>query len=154
MKWLTRDWANQDPSDPRSLPAWEAYSEHLVSILDHLNDGVDALVTDIHVQGAVVDKYEFKDRVLTLVMMTGNELQGFEWVTLLYRGVATLEPDPHSLDFLIQKPTELMHDEVDVIDGLYEHRILCWPGGELDVRFQSLSVERTPGTAQERATFD
>ncbi len=154
MKWLTREWADRGLSHPDSLVEWELYSQHLVSILDELNDGVSVLVTDVHVQGAVVDKYEFKDGVLTLVMMTGNDLQGFEWVTLNYHGVTSLSPDPHSLGFLIQKPTELMHDEVDIIDGMYEHRILCWPEHELNVRFQSLQHERSPGTAAERATFD
>lgn len=154
MKWLTREWADRGFSDPRSLAVWEHYSEHLVRILGRLSHGVDALVTDIHIQGAVIDKYEFKNHTLTLVMMTGNDLQGHQWVTLNYDGVSALEPDPHSLDFLIQKPTELMHDELDIVDGEYEHRMLCWPTGELQVRFRSLRHERSPGSAQERATFD
>lgn len=141
-------------SDPEGLGAWEAYSAHLIDILDELGDGTEVLVSDIHLGGAVVDRYEYENGVLMLEMMTGNTINGYEWVTFHYDGVVALTPDPHSLDFLIQPPTELMQDELDLVDGYYEHRILCWPEGELDVRFRSLRHERRPGTVEERATFD
>jgi hypothetical protein len=154
MKWLTREWYDRGFSDPQSLAAWDAYGHHLSEILGELNDGVDVLISDLHIHGAVVDKYEYNNGVLLLVMLTGNDSSGYTWATLTYQGVTELEPEARLFDFLIQKPTELLHDEIDVIDGMYEHRVLCWPDGELRVRFRTLHSELSPGTREERATFD
>lgn len=154
MKWLTREWHDRGFSDPESLEVWNRYGKYLSGILPQLNDGVDRLVSDVHIQGAVVDKYEYNNGVLLLVMMAGTELQGYTWVTLNYHGVTQLEPEARGFDFLIQKPTELLHDEIEIIDGMYEHRILAWPEGEVRVRFARLEVELSPGTKEERATFD
>jgi hypothetical protein len=154
VKWLTREWHDKGFTDPSALASWDAYGHHLSGILGELNDGVEVLISDVHIHGAVVDKYEYNNGVLLLVMLAGNDSSGYTWVTLTYQGVTELEPEARLFDFLIQKPTELLHDEIDIINGMYEHRILCWPEGELRIRFRTLQSELSPGTKEERATFD
>lgn len=154
MKWLTREWHDRGFSDAASLAVWETYMQYISSVLGDLNDGVDVLVADVHVHGAVVDKYEYNNGVLLLVMLAGNDSAGYTWATLTYHGVTELEPEAKYFDFLIQKPTELLHDELEIIGDMYEHRILCWPEGEVRVRFRTLQSELSPGTKEERATFD
>jgi len=151
MKWLTREWHDRGFSDPKSLEVWAQYTEHLNRILGWLNDGAEQLVSTVHVHGGVVESFNYKSRVLELVIIAGDEMRGYERLTVRYIGVQAMDPLAKGLDFLIQKPTELLHDEVEVYQGpLYEHRVLCWPAGEFMVRFKSLEVTQAPATFADR----
>jgi hypothetical protein len=151
MKWLTREWHDRGFSDPESLAVWAEYTEHLNRILGWLNDGTDELVSTIHLHGGVVESFTYNDRRLELMIICGDNTRGYERLTLAYNGVVAMEPLAKGLDFLIEKPTELLHDEVDVYEGpQYEHRVLCWPTGEFMVRFTSLEVVHEPATEEDR----
>lgn len=154
MKWFTREWHERGMNDPRAASVWDEYSRHLSDILFDLVNGVDALVSSVHIAGALVDSYSYKDGVLTLEMFTGDDTNGYEWLTLKYIHVVEMDPPPEQYGFLVQKGTEILHDEVDIVDDLYEHRFLCWPSGEVRIAFYELEVERRPGTADERLTFE
>ena len=48
--------------------------------------------------------------------------------------------------------TAIIEEEVDIVDALFEHRMLLWPEGEVGVRFRTLTVERVGATPDERRT--
>ena len=66
------------------------------------------------------------------------------WLAALTEPAATFT---QPLDALA---TEIIEEEVDIIDDLFEHRMLLWPEGEVGVRFRTLTVERVGATPDDR----
>lgn len=85
-------------------------------------------------------------RRLTMKLRCGDLQVGHYNLDMTFDGIA-LAPDMRKrLRLLVnRKKTEVLYDEIDVTDekGTYEYRFICWPDGEVDLRFQGFAYKKT-----------
>ncbi|HEX2295568.1 MAG TPA: hypothetical protein VHN37_09695 [Actinomycetota bacterium] len=147
MRWLTRGWWAGDGEGNA-----DEYRRRLQEIRPELPAAVRRL-TELDLHDAYVLAWDFDDGdgVVRLHLYAGDAACGYVRVALTYSGAELFGATRAEAEtWLSDEALEVLHDEVDLHDGLVEHRFLLWPEGELGIRFEALEIEVRPAAPEYR----
>ncbi len=154
MKYFTREWIQGELSDEDHAGAIARYWEYIDQIKMILPANLQILAANVNLHDGLFTSVLLNSResLLQISFITGDLQVGYEDLILHYSDIDLELLNVGLLEELANSPdTEVLYDEVDVAgDGLYEHRLAFWPEGELAIRFNSLSIQRTPRSDRER----
>ncbi len=157
MRYFTRHWYNRiqahffadaPPTEEESDGPAVAYRAHLAEIGRHLPADLLFLATHLSLHDGLFKGVAQHPtaRQLDIRLRCGDRPSGYFDLKLVYLG-ATLVTEPTiGLNGLVNNPAyEVLYDEVDIDDkGLWEHRLLLWPDGEVALRFSGSTYARIP----------
>ena len=143
MRWLSREWASGGLSEDEWERRNEDWAAHVARMAGLLGDGAELLIEEINLHDArFLSLREATDRVSLRVVM-GDLQRGYEFAELTYHDAVVFGSDLPT-EQLSEDDLLVGYDEVDSVDGRYEHRMFFWPSGELGIRFGRLEVSRSP----------
>ena len=146
MKYFTREWATGKLTDDEWRERDAAYQNLLDALLPHLPSAVAEIATEISLNDALVRRVTLRraEHWIRLEFLCGYQQRGYFDLSLIYTNVDFGFLDIRELASIARDPrTEVLYTEVDLVaDGVYEHRILFWPRGEMTLRFRELQVRR------------
>jgi len=155
MRWFDRDFVSGVLSDDEWQQRQDNFGAHLARIRPRLVGGAE-LLESVSLHDGQVAEWSYEPGIaLTLRVLVGDLQQGYEWLSLRYADASlngTTEADLNRWWPVDELATEIIEEEVDIVDALFEHRMLLWPEGEVGVRFRTLTVERVGATPDERRT--
>lgn len=145
MKYLTRGWATGKLTDDEWKERDKAYQHHLDELLPHLPKPVATIAADISLNDALIRKIclHTVEHWVILELLCGDQQYGYFDLSLTYTQVDFDLLDIEEFACIARDPrTEILYTEVDLVaDGVYEHRILFSPHGEVTLRFRELEVQ-------------
>lgn len=154
MRWFDRDYVNGVLSDDEWQERQESFGAHVTRIRPRLTGGAEQLLESVSLHDGQVAEWCYEPGIaLTVRVLVGDLQQGYEWLTLSYTNAnlsGMTEADLNRWWPVDALATEIIEEEVDIIDDLFEHRMLLWPEGEVGVRFRTLTVERVGATPDDR----
>jgi hypothetical protein len=153
MRWLTREWWSGDLVGPEYEAATLHYALNLERIMPSLPlplrvlagiDLHDALFDDVSV--------DEDERLVTMRLVAGDVERSYVFLTLTYHSGGFVATDLPEVERLVNgRETEILVQEVDMaFSGRFEHRLLLWPEGELEVQCSNLSLAMTPARERKR----
>ena len=151
MRFFTPEWHGGDITEAESDAVLAAYQRHVAEILPQLHATVRVLARelalhDARVRRVVVDRPGGEVRV---ELRCGDRQAGYYDLDLVYLDAVVDARDATELAAAARDPrSELLYDEVDVIDGAgeaaYLHRMLFWPYRDVEIMFRALSLRLAP----------
>ncbi len=155
MKYFTKEWVNGNLSDEECDCIRKEYLSYMNRVKESLPLSVRSLATEINIHDGLFTSVimDTQNILLKLELLIGDLQVGYEDLTLKYSDVDFSLLDTSLLETLANSSeTEALYDEVeDVGNGLYQHRIIFWPGGHLCIQFKNLEVQRVPRKDREIA---
>lgn len=146
MKYFTRGWSSGEHDDDEAERMREAYSRRVAALRPEMSQSLAELVTAVSLHDALVDRvlWDRAARRLQLELICEHQPKGWVGLRLVY---CDAQVSDRTLDILAERArdrrTQVLYDEVDLEkDGLWVHRILFWPEGEISVYFTSLELTR------------
>jgi hypothetical protein len=151
MRFFTPEWCRGDDD----LDAAAAYVAALEQLGADLPVAARVLARSISLHDARIRRIDADARrcELALLLRAGDHERGYFDLDLHYGGFAMAAPDAARLRVVGADPTaELLYDEVDAVDGGFEHRLLFSREREVAIRFADLGLRLAsrPSRAFER----
>ena len=155
MRYFTRQWydrlqehyfADAPMTEEEGDGPSTAYGAHLARIGPRLPPDLLFVATHLSLHDGLfkgVSRHP-PARQMAIRLRCGDHPSGYFDLTLIYQGVALITEPGIGLDALVDNSAyEVLHDEVDIGEhGLYEHRLLLWPEGEVILRFSGFTYTR------------
>lgn len=138
MKFFTPLWRDGELSDEDYDGACRGYDNRLTEIRRSLSDDLVRFLDAISLHDAKIRSASLDlDRTFRLAVRAGDLQSGYVDVDLEYGDIQILEGNPSAAVVLNSDDGEIIQDEIDLInEGVYEHRLLFAPDGELLIRFR------------------
>jgi hypothetical protein len=148
VKWFTREWVSGQLPDEEWEKRRREYVAHLDAIGHHFRDGTEELIASLNLHDAQILSESAAGTTFNLQVLAGDLQRGYERISLVYGDAVVNRPNSTPLD---DTGFEIVADEVDLgPGGLFEHRFLLAPDGEVEIQFKRLFVAREPASASER----
>ena len=146
MRFFTRAWCTGELDDRSFEEALGDYWRHVAEISPRLSPTTRLLAQHLNLHDARFKSVivEPDSRRAELHLRCGDLQVGYFDLTLMYgnASVAEVERGSDSVAIIVSDHrTEILYDEVTIAeDGFIEHNLLCWPQGEICIRYSDLSV--------------
>jgi hypothetical protein len=143
MRFFTREWAAGELSDEAFEATPGAYAMYLASLelpaevaLLSRTDLHDGRVLDVDVDGGA--------RSLAVRLRCGDLERGYSDVRIVYGQVALDASSQAVMLGAAASREQVLYDEVDCVDGVFQHRWLLASHAEVCVSFQVVNVRVEP----------
>lgn len=143
MKFFTPEWRDGELDDEDFENAVVLYERRLREIHASLPAAVQQFVSDVSLHDGLVRTGEADAGAFRLLIRVGDLQRGYSDVDVRYRNVELLQGAP-SVAYVLSLQEEIVCDEIDLVGGSIEHRLLFAADGELLVRFQDIDFHVTP----------
>ncbi len=149
MRFFTKEWLSGELTDAAFNAAPTEYRLHIAAL--RLPQDVLALAEVDNHDGLMLDvQYEPKSAQLKLRLRCGDRQRGYCDLNIKY-SAATLDAASLSVlrDAIRIPKEELLYDELDRVDDVFEHRLILTSHKEVCVRFAAVVVGSYPVCGRE-----
>jgi hypothetical protein len=139
MRYFTRELCDGDLPDDVYESRFTDYEQYLRFNLERMPESIRRLATEVPLHDAKVIALEYRtaDVVVDLRLRSGDLQQGYFDVHLIYRDVSWFEAMP-SMDVVVKgNETELLYDEVAILDTEFQHSMIFDPAGSFGCAFEA-----------------
>lgn len=155
MRYFTRHWYDRIQAsffsdvpftEEESSAPFREYRAHLANIGHLLPSNLLFVAAHLSLHDGLFKgvAHHQAARQLDIRLRCGDLPSGYFDLELSYHEATILTEPTVGLNGLVNNAEyEILYDEVDVADGgVYEHRMLLWPDGEVALRFSSFMYEQ------------
>jgi hypothetical protein len=150
MKFFTPAWRDGELADDAYDSVFGRYEQHMSTMRTALPDELVRFIETLSLHDGLVRSASVDaEGTFCLSVRAGDLQSGYSDIDLEYGGLEVLDGIPSVAEVLNADDAEIVHDEIDVLDGpRFEHRLLFAPEGEVRIRFRQFSFTVTPAATR------
>lgn len=154
MKWFTESFHRCDLSDEEMGHICEWYQQYMNRLSLELPGNL-AVLTTINLHDGYVVRFEVSKstNLIEMTVLRGDLQSGYSYVTIhFYGGVIFGAEDEDVVRWL--RNSEIIYEELEVIDSRCELRLLLWPYREFGISFSSVGISQAPASPEDRVRVE
>lgn len=147
MKYFSRKWA-LEMEDDEQKDIRDDYWQHIASLTPSLPLAIKKL-SRLRLHDGLIRWVIFMKgkKQLQISLLCGDVQNGYFDLDLIYSGIQIKYFNINEFAKLSRdRRTQLLYDEIDIYRKRYIHRILFYPDGEIEIRFEKLHIKKTERT--------